>query len=594
MVFCNGSRDFCIATPLINYSDFVLPRPYTCSTMIRFLEKPAVGRLSLRCHQWRLKKKYLTSFLFLAILFLLYTRMRITTTRDGTVESKAVRNKLIHYYYESEINRNSLLNHSTPSLVTFSNKTAKEPVCPLNHKFLVYVYNLGHDLSGINNSDLTSSLISALHLGDSWTDDPASACIFVVVGLWRDTISSGDVSTMIHSLPHWKEYSHKHVLVELSHSDSNSRFLQQIETNSARIATSYFPTQKATHTLIPPVVTPRDENIVIPPTEYLIISNINFSLYFEGELEDQQRSKADSKLFSICEHVSNSSCAFKCSASRERGALEREWSLCNTATERLAKCQKALFALVPCGMEGEVGPVTFTRLIEALQCGAVPIVVGDCVNRLPFSEVIEWKEAAIFVLPEELSPDLIHNSQRNISHYRERGLFLYTTYFSSGLKIVQSIVAIIRNQSYNPPMWYRDYIPEILHAVNAVSTSPTNPLHNQLRYPQQMWNSPPGPFFTHTYIPDISSAEQLSKERFTIVILTHHREQRLLYLVHGLKGCRFLDKVVIVWNNEPTYKHPKEFNWPDIGVPIEVNCHFTRSCTCIQEVHFSVLMFLYF
>ena len=453
-----------------------------------------------------------------------------------------------------------------------------------SRKFLVYVYNWFHDANNRPStpiSELTSSLVKDLQLGDSWTDDPASACIFVVVvGLWRDTISSGDVSTMIHSLPYWKEYSHRHVLVELLYSDNVSRILLQIETDSALLATSYSTIQNTdSHILIPPVVTLQVENTVIPPTGYLMSQKIIFSLYFEGELEDQQKGEADSKLFGVCEHFSsNSSCAFKCSASRERGALEREWSLCNTATDRLAKCQKALFALVPCGMEGEVGPVTFTRLIEALQCGAVPIVVGDCVNQLPFSEVIVWKEAAIIVQPEELSPDLIHvhNSYNNIRNYRERGHFLFTTYFFSGLKIVESLIAILQNRSGYSPMWYRDYIPETL--LNTMPRKPTIPPPHHFQYPQQMWNSPPGPFYSHAYIPEQSSAlhnqlpsAQLSEEKFTIVILAYHRDKGLSDVLVGLKDCPYLDKVVIVWNNEPTYQHPREFKWPDIGVPVEVN-----------------------
>ena len=452
---------------------------------------------------------------------------------------------------------------------------------PLSRKFLVYVYNSFHEANNRSStpiSELTSSLVNDLQLGDSWTDDPASACIFVVVvGLWRDTISSGDVSTMIHSLPHWKEYSHRHVLVELLYSNNVSRIF---EADCALLATSYSPIQNAnSHIRIPPVVTSQVENTIIPPTGHLMSQKIKFSLYFEGELEDQQRSEADSKLFSVCEHFSsNSSCSFKCNASRERGALEREWSLCNTATDRLAKCQKALFALVPCGMEGEVGPVTFTRLIEALQCGAVPIVVGDCVNRLPFSEVIEWKEAAIVVPPEELSPNLIHvhNSQKNIRKYKERGLFLYTTYFSSGLKIVESLIAILRNRSGYSPMWYRDYISETL--LNTMPRKPTIPPPHHFQCPQQMWNSPPGPFYSHAYIPEQSSAldnqlpsAQLSEEKFTVVIITYHRVKPLMNVLVRLKDCPYLDKVVIVWNNEPTFQHPKELKWPDIGVPVEVN-----------------------
>ena len=432
-------------------------------------------------------------------------------------------------------------------------------------RFLIYVYSSVHEASDRLrvNSEVTSSLVKDLQLGDSWTNDPASACIFVVVvGLWRDTISSGDVSTMIHSLPYWKEYSHKHVLVELSHSSSNSKLLQQIDTSSALVATSYFTLKNTTTTLIPPVMTSQMPRIVIPPTDSLIRKRTKFTLYFEGELEGQKNVLlTNSQLSDICRNCPKTSCSFKCSAIRERGALEREWSLCNTATDRLVKCQKALFALVPCGMEGEVGPVTFTRLIEALQCGAVPIVVGDCVNRLPFNEVIEWKEAAIFVLPEELSPDLIYSSQKNVRKYKERGLFLYTTYFSSGLKIVESLIAIIRTQSHHPPMWYRDYVPEML-----LNTMPRNTLASPPIQPQQLWNSPPGPLYRHTHI-----AEQVKyPENFTIVILTYHRDKGLSDILVRLKNCPYLDKVVIVWNNEPTYIHPREWEWPNIGVPIEV------------------------
>jgi hypothetical protein len=92
-----------------------------------------------------------------------------------------------------------------------------------------------------------------------------------------------------------------------------------------------------------------------------------------------------------------------------------------------------------------------------------------------------------------------------------------------------------------------------------------------------MWNSPPGPFYSHAYIPEQSSAlhnqlpsAQLSEEKFTIVILAYHRDKGLSDILVRLKNCPYLDKVVIVWNNEPTYIHPREWEWPNIGVPIEV------------------------
>ena len=501
-------------------------------------------------------EKYGTDFLY------------TSTPYQASTEFSPFKGKAIHIETSYEVNEKVVITHR-------EKQVSSQVVCAQNQKFLVYVYSSLHDCDGAI-SELTGSLVKDLQLGDSWTNDPASACIFVVVvGLWRDTISSGDVSTMIHSLPYWKEYSHKHVLVELSHSSSNSKLLQQIDTNSALVATSYFTLKNTTTTLIPPVMSSQMPRIVIPPTDSLIRKRIKFTLYFEGELEGQKNVLlTNSQLSDICRNCPKTSCSFKCSASRERGALEREWSLCNTATDRLVKCQKALFALVPCGMEGEVGPVTFTRLIEALQCGAIPIVVGDCVNRLPFSEVIEWEKAAMFVQPQELSLTFIFQSEKYARHYMEHGLFLYNTYFSSGLKIVESLIAIIRNHSNHPPMRYHDYIPEVL--LNTMPRNSTTAPPNRTQYPQLVWNSPPGPFYIQSYMEYsiagyLQPTTKLSTEKFTVVILTYHREKGLLHVVGSLKNCPLLDKVVVVWNNEQRYKHPKHFKWPNIGVPIEVN-----------------------
>ena len=467
---------------------------------------------------------------------------------------------------------NSTVIRVVKKVVSYRPKPIKRVVCAQDSKFLVYVYSsMPSTDSAI--SKVTESLIKDLQLGDSWTDDPAHACIFVVVlGQWSYATSSEEVGAMITSLPHWKEYGNRHVLIELLRSSSNSKLLQQVDTGSALVATSYSILRNAsnTHILIPPVLTLQNLRTVIPPTNSLISKKINFVLYFEGEMEGQ-KSTVDSELFDICKNCPKTSCSFECTSSRERGALENEWSLCNTATDRLEKCKKAMFALVPCGKEGEVGPVTFTRLIEALQCGAVPIVVGDCVNQLPFSDVIEWERAVIFVQPQDLTVTFVFRREEKVRAYMEHGQFLYNTYFSSGLKIVEALVAIIRNQSHHSPMWYRDYIPEMLLNTmpRNLTIAPSN--HNQSTQPA--WNIPPGPFYAQLYTgySVAENSQTFSTEKFTIVILTYHRDKSLLHIIGGLRNCPSLDKVVVVWNNEKKYRHPKSLKWPNIGVPIEVH-----------------------
>ena len=451
-------------------------------------------------------------------------------------------------------------------------------VCPMNKPFLVYVYDTPGN-SGLQKSEVMASLIKDLQLGNSWTDDPVSACIFVlVIGPWSETVSPEDINSLIHSLPHWQTYSNRHVLVELSPSNSKSRpFSVQVKTGAALVATSYFSTQHTNYTLIPPLLTNSGYNNILPPTDALIGKTRKTFLYFEGEMENYESSESGLTVVNICNQFPKSFCSLKCRVRREEGALENEWSLCNNAADRLRSCQQALFALVPCGSEGEVGPVSFTRLLEALQCGAVPVVVGNCDNgQLPFGEVIEWKDLAIFTQSKELSANLILKNQKHLRKYRQRGLFIFKNYFSSELRIVESLIAIVRSHSNHPPMWYPDFIPDVLvNTMPRIAAAPIVRNITKYEYSESVWNTSPGPFYSQISHP----ANQPFSEKFTIVILTYHREKSLIKLVWRLKNCHFLDKVVIVWNNEQNRKHPKQYKWPNIGIPIEVNMQIMNTHT---------------
>ena len=464
-------------------------------------------------------------------------------------------------------------------------------VCPMNKPFLVYVYDTPGN-SGLQNSEVMASLIKDLQLGNSWTDDPVSACIFVlVIGPWSEAVSPEDINSLIHSLSHWQTYSNRHVLVELSPSNSKSRpFSLQVKTGAALVATSYFSTQHTNYTLIPPLLTNSEYHNILPPTDALIAKTRKTFLYFEGEMENYESSESGLTVVNFCNKFPKHFCSLKCRVRREEGALDSEWSLCNNATDRLRSCQQAVFALVPCGSEGEVGPASFTRLLEALECGAVPVVVGNCDNgQLPFGEVIEWKDLAIFTPSKELSANLLLKNQTNLRKYRQRGLFIFKNYFSSELRIIESLIAIVRSHSNHPPMWYPDYIPDgLVNTMPRIVAAPIVRNITKYEYSESVWNTSLGPFYSQ----NSHLANQPFSEKFTIVILTYHRERDLLQLVWRLKNCPFLDKVVIVWNNEKNWTHPKQYKWPNIGIPIEVimqimNTHTSSIfyvCTTITQL----------
>ena len=469
--------------------------------------------------------------------------------------------------------------------------------CPLHKPFLVYVYD--SPSPGLERPEVIKSLIEHLQFGSSWTDDPESACVFVfVAGPWRVPVTSDELESMIHSLPHWQRHSSRHVLVELSQSTSTSTAVLQVRTGQALLATSYLPshpTHMHNHVLASPLLAPLPNvyHPLPPVVSPLLWNKPSPSLYFEGELTDPANYEVN--ISGLChqmhEHAQGSVCSIRCVRGREKGALEHEWSLCGDARYRHGMCKKAKFALIP---TGEVGPATLTRLLEALQCGAIPVFIGS--GPLPFSEVIKWEKAALF-LSQEMVPYMTYRlkiiTREDLKTYQLQGLFLYKTYFSSQLRIVKSVVALVRHRLQHSPMWYPDYTPQAL--VTTMPASLTHQYKMTFNYAENVWNSPPGPFYTHTRpsqrhsllsamfsatadgisTPDSRTVtDHPSTERYTVVVLTYHRDQALLKMLETFQDCPMLAKVVVVWNNEQ--RHAEDLSWPNIGVPIEVR----RFCVC--------------
>ncbi|GMT30923.1 hypothetical protein PFISCL1PPCAC_22220, partial [Pristionchus fissidentatus] len=56
------------------------------------------------------------------------------------------------------------------------------------------------------------------------------------------------------------------------------------------------------------------------------------------------------------------------------------------------------------------------------------------------------------------------------------------------------------------------------------------------------------------------------EEQFTAMILTYNRDNGVKKLIERLRGCPYLNKVIIVWNNRDRMPNG---TWPQIHVPIE-------------------------
>lgn len=96
-------------------------------------------------------------------------------------------------------------------------------------------------------------------------------------------------------------------------------------------------------------------------------------------------------------------------------------------------------------------------LLEAMASNCIPVIVIDGAV-MPFSEVIDWKRAAIFIMEDYLNTlmDVLKDISFNkIQEMQRQVKFLYERYFRSLGAIVETSLDIIQDRVY--PHWGRTY-----------------------------------------------------------------------------------------------------------------------------------------
>ena len=487
--------------------------------------------------------------------------------------------------------------------------------CPLTRPFTVYVYDYvtssGHD-------DTRDQLVTALEQTGSYTSDPGEACLFLGI-LWnREGEGENSVESLekkIHSLEYWGENGENHILIELSTDQSPpSSMLEGVSTGNAITAQSIIsptkPFRAGFDILLPPLGTAEGAwmNLLHP---LLPLSRETF-VHFHGEycppeykipgaitpetirglqrLLQKEKERVDIQL----------QCQESLTGMSKTAAVEGEWMLCGDQESRLKLCSKSMFSLIP-SPGGRTGVSIYTRLIESLMCGSVPVVIG--VGVLPFDDVIDWSRAAL-VIPSARYSDLLHIlrsiNKNDFHNFRLKGRHLWYTYFSSPLRVVQISVAIVRSRTLHPPPTAPEYVGKQLLYLPAPNhkhiPSPSFP-SSFTAYTTSFWNDIPGPLYTYpnlgphfSTLSEASVAHNVSQsadrrsaiektfndnflvnipaQQFTIIILTYKRNKMLIEALAKLKGIPSLNKVVVVWNNEED--PPPELQLPDIGTPIVV------------------------
>lgn len=539
--------------------------------------------------------------------------------------------------------------------------------CSITSGFPVYVYDTAAYAWGESIDQLVKqAFVESVRTSAYVTDDPEIACLYVVlVGEIQDSSSSAprvspsDLERQLKSLAYWRMDGHNHLLVHLSRTSWTQNFLYNVSTGRAAVAQSTFLERQYRENfdlVISPLVHALQEPnfLEVPPQvpvkrKYLFtfqgekVESLRSSLLevpqqsLEEEMEGDPPADYDDRIIGTLKAVQDSRLdqvmvEFTC-RKRPGATLPTEWALCGEREDRLEVLKMSTFALVISPGDSRLVATAGCnmRLFEALEVGAIPVILGDHV-KLPYHQLIRWNEAVVMVPKPRITE--LHFLLRSLSDndllaMRRQGRFLWETYFSTSESIFSTILASIRTSIQIPAAPIKDEAAqEIPHKAGKLAGTDANladngdldlgPVETEPPYASprflrnftytvsdvyRTWNRAPGPFhlFPHTPLDPVLPSEakflgsgtgfrpigggsggsgkefqaalggNVPREQFTVVMLTYEREEVLMNSLERLNGLPYLNKVVVVWNSP---KPPSDdLLWPDIGLPIVVSLY---------------------
>ena len=489
--------------------------------------------------------------------------------------------------------------------------------CPYGGFFLAHVYK--HQNTRVM-SNTTQELYTMLESLQSLTDVSAIPCIYIVSIIDTSLQNSPKaIENFLHKLKYWQGEGHNHIIINFAKGD----LLATVDTGRAMIAQTTFgpraPYRREFDIVIPPLMSLRKSGPVWENSAPQLPANRKYMLSFVGNYGKPKKGSRNENTISVDDLKQLSSEAkdmliqLSCQVDEELSNYN-DWQLCWSHNERAKVLKASTFALIIQFRDDQT--MTLVRLMEALQYGAIPVLICDNVV-LPFGDLIDWHRAAI-ILHEAQFPQLNFVlrtiSVNDLLDMRRQGRFLWETYFSTTKTVLQSIMAAIQTRLLMSGILGRDTkLPSVFddesrepvfNFSNAeLVTSPRfsrNFTANTV-YARRRWNTYPGALLLYPSSPFVpvlpSSAAFLNSsdhiqpigngsggdgrefkkalggdhpyEQFTIVMLTYKREKLLVKSLARFAHLKYLNKVVIVWNSP---RDPSSaLTWPNIGVPIKVS-----------------------
>ncbi|XP_072038914.1 LOW QUALITY PROTEIN: exostosin-like 3 [Amphiura filiformis] len=542
--------------------------------------------------------------------------------------------------------------------------------CSLTSHFPVYVYNTQEAslTSAKIDSFVRTSVLSVLSTNPYVTFDPNIACVYlVIIGDTEDhgrTTNSIELESQLHKLPLWKGDGRNHVLLNLARNVSARNTLEHINTGRAMIVQTGFSESqfRPGFDIISPMLLGKESGFIVKQVPLQIPARRQYFISFQGVIghssgktidyvdennpplsrrlkaDLRRTSRTDSSNDFILEeleklkHLEDDKVYIELSCKKahvDAQAVDAsEWNLCLNAQSRRTILKESTYTLIVAPDDHIVSSTTvYTRLYEALQTGAIPVILGEHIQ-LPFGEFIDWAKVVV-TLPKARVTEMYFYlktiQDTDLLAMRRQGWFIWTTYLSSSKSVLDGILATLRTRLSIPASIVRDEpSPSIFHNESPPKTLKVEHMlpesddvlpPAELPFPSpkylrnftslsvsggSIWNNPPGPFHLYPFTPfdpilpsdakftgsglgfrpigggaggagkefQESIGGNVPGEQFTIVMLTYERETVLLTSLQRLMGLPYLNKILVVWNSpEPPNT---DIVWPEIHVPIKV------------------------
>ncbi|GIY72237.1 exostosin-3 [Caerostris extrusa] len=450
--------------------------------------------------------------------------------------------------------------------------------CSLTSGFPVYFYH-PDDSRG---QFLTAAVTEALNVNVHITFDPAIACVYVV--LVGEVNNAKSLESYLRSLNHWNGDGRNHIILNLDANVTNR--LTSVDTGRAMIVRPGFTVAEfrdGFDIIVPPLLNNKDHVSKIYPYSP---ARRKFMLSYQGEYRTSilfLKSGFRKLSTTFDDNSEGTERIFSCAGSTLPG-LDSEWLLCGTSETRMDILQESTFALVISPLDYKIlsTPQIHMRIYEALQAGAIPVILG----RLFFDRYLSSPRAVVATILATVRsrlqiPAPAAREEPSPSVFNDTFHPLRTDDIAAIPDPEESLGP--SEQPFFPRLNFRETLLSPMGATMPFGMileihSSSIPIHLLTLFCLQKPSLLVGSSFGFRPIgsgaggsgKEFSEAlgGNMPREQFTIVMLTYEREAVLMDSIQRLRGLPYLNKVVVVWNSE---RPPSaDLRWPEIGVPIHV------------------------